>query len=219
MTRVWIFLALSLTAACDEYTPTSGDTATKPPTDKVKEVVSAVTGISKIQDHHEDLKAEIAKAEAAKGTGKPSPEWMVRNQLKGVDQLIQACERARLEEARQRTKFSADKMLADQGKLHKKRGELFEERKEIEGTIQAARLGTGKIPRGFTEAELRDRVGDIALKIKEIEKEIDSMQQRLLGAKDAVENDNYDFGDSLFTRELDELKKTRKRATRLLEKP
>jgi len=218
MSRLLICCLLAGLAACDDYKPNQNIAAEQksdPEADKPAPV-SPVTGIKQIQNAHDEVRREIEKSEKAAADGKPAEAWLVKNQLKIVDNLTRACERARKEEAKQKSVYAAELLAIDSGKLHEKRDKLYEEMIDYQKTVAAHRKGTGKIPRGFTESELLDRAADLQVEIRNLETRLAEIKADLLKRKSAIESGKFEYGDSLFGREIEALAATRKRVAVLL---
>ena len=95
-----LLLPLLLVACNDAADPSTPEDPKAAQTRDPRKVASPTTGISDVQDGHDSVKAEIRKLEERKGSGEPVEEWLVRNQLKMIDNLIRACELAIPREAR-----------------------------------------------------------------------------------------------------------------------
>lgn len=208
-------LAVSLlcAAACnpdrDPKSPGGGRSAAtqKPPPE------SPTTGISQIQKMHDDLKEDIAAQEARVKAGQPAEERLVRGQLTGLDILIRSTEMAIALDTRQTMQREHAILRQKESRIIKGRNETYAEILEMQ---QA--LDTNNVPAGFTPDELRDRIGDFKEQARKLEKEWDEVKAAMKKKEELLKLEVIPpQGETLFTKELAELKETRKRAEALLE--
>ncbi|MHC4550361.1 MAG: hypothetical protein ACYTEZ_16455 [Planctomycetota bacterium] len=222
MSRLLI-LALVCLAACDrekEPQDLAGglrDPA-PPPTARKPDPVSPPTGYPALKQSHDSLREEIERAEEALQQGRPPEARLVKQQVRLIDNLIVATERAIREEARQGVQHTHALLQQQHGKLHQKRSEVWAEIAEMEQILAEARKGAGAgVPPGFTEAEIRDRLGDFREMARKIEQDLDELRARLQKQEDLLKLETIPpQGETLLTKELEALRESRQRLEALL---
>ncbi len=205
--------ALACLPACnpdrDPKSPGGGNSAaaSKPPPE------SPTTGISQIQKMHDDLKEDIAAQEARAKAGQPVEERLVRGQLTGLDILIRSTEMAIALDTRQTMQREHAILRQKESRIIKGRNETYREILEMQQAID-----TNNVPAGFTVEELRDRIADFKEQARKLEKEWDEVKAAMRKKEELLKLEEIPAqGETLFTKELAELKETRKRAEALLE--
>jgi len=179
---------------------------------------SPTTGISQIQKMHDDLKEDIAEQEKRVKAGQPTEQRLVRGQLTGLDILIRSTEMAIVLDTRRTVQLEHGLLRQKESKLIRGRNETHTEIAEMEKLLADHTKGVGALPAGFTEAELKDRLGDFREKAQEIEKEREDVRGEMRKREELLKLDVIPpQGETLFTKELTELKLTRKRAEALQE--
>ena len=215
-------LALTLlgVAACngDKETrknPTPGGNAVKvakPPPE------SPTTGISQIQNLHDELKEDIAVQEKRVAAGQPAVQRLVRGQLTGIDILIKSTEMAIVLDTRQTMQREHALLRQKESRVIRARNETYGEILEMDKILENHEKGVGALPGGFTEAEIKDRRGDFQEAGRKLDKEWKELRAAMETKENLLKLDVIPpQGESLFTRELTELQRTRKRAEALLE--
>jgi hypothetical protein len=212
---------VALLAACkpDDKPKTNPDTGnggkTTPPVKQQAE--SPPGGIAMIQDAHDDLVEELKKQEALKQSGEGVDTRLLQNQIKLVENLITACEIAVRNEAEHIVRRRYAQMKTDFGRMYAELAELGKEIREVEGILEDAK-GGGRIPEGFTEDELRDRLDDLKKTVERKRTEIEEFKDELRKYEDVIASGNFQppADGTVFTKELEALRKTRDRAKALL---
>jgi len=221
MIRIATLCPLLILAACDRSTPSPQAGAAAKQAAPKPAPVSPVTGISQIQKAHTDLEKEIGKLEQQVQKGGPVAPWLVRSQIKMADHLILACKQSIPALRRQALEKRYGLQRKKQSALYKRRGELGAEIAEIRSKLDEASKGVGKIPEGFTRAELEDMAADQQEALRGLGKQIQELDKKMKANEDRLRGkaplDLAATGDSLFARELEALQATRKRAQALLD--
>lgn len=218
--RFSLLLALvALLTACRPDEPAKSaatENGGKKPAGK-HEPESPAGGISMIQDSHDSLLEELKKQEARAQSGEGVDERLLRNQIRLADNLITACEIAVRNEAEQIVRRRYAQMKAEFGRMHADLADLGDEIKEVQGILENAKAG-GRIPEGFTKDELRDRLGDLKDKVRKKQSEIDEFKPEMRKYEDVIASDNFQppADGTVFTKELEALRKTRDRLKALL---
>jgi hypothetical protein len=215
-----LLVLVALLAACkpDDKPKTPPKTGNGGGTPAVKhEPESPPGGITMIQDAHDDLVREIEKQEARKQSGEGVDTRLLQNQIKLIDNLVTACEIAVRNEAEQIVRKRYAQMRAEFGRMHAELGTLGEEILEVSGILEDAKAG-GRIPEGFTEDELRDRLGDLKQSVARKQAAIEEYKDELRKYEDVIASENFQppADGTVFTQELEALRKTRDRAKALL---
>ena len=79
-------------------------------------------------------------------------------------------------------------------------------------------IDTNNLPAGFTVEELKDRIGDFKEQGRKIDKDWDEVKAAMKKKEELLKLEEIPSqGETLFTKELAELKETRKRVEALLE--
>jgi len=179
---------------------------------------SPTTGISQIQKMHDDLKEDIAEQERQVQAGQPAEQRLVRGQLTGIDILIRSTEMAIVLDTRRTVQLEHGLLRQKESKLIRARNETYGEIAEMEKLLDDFKQDPDSLPAGFTEAELKDRLGDFRKKAEEIENEREEVRRAMRQKEDLLQLDVIPpQGETLFTKELKELKLTRKRVEALQE--
>lgn len=215
-----LIVLVALLAACKPddkpKTPeTTGNGGTTPP---VKHHAEAPPGgIAMIQDAHDGIIEELKKQEARKQSGEGVDTRLLQNQIKLVENLVTACEIAVRNEAEQIVRRQYAQMKTDYGRMYADLGKLGEDINEVNGILEDAKAG-GRIPEGFTEDELRDRLDDLKKKVERGQAEIDEFKDELRKYEDVIASGNFQppADGTVFTKELEALRKTLDRAKSLL---
>jgi hypothetical protein len=172
---------------------------------------SPTTGISQIQKMHDELKEDIAEQEARVKAGQPAEERLVRGQLTGIDILIRSAEMAIVLDTRQTMQRQHAILRQKESRIIKARNEAYAEVLEMQRAIQ-----NDALPAGFTKEELEDRIGDFQETARKAEKEWETVRAAMRKKEELLKLDNIPpQGETLFTKELEELKQTRLRVEAL----
>ena len=219
MSRVPLLaLILCVVAACDREPAVvavkradGGRKATvKPPP------VAPTTGIGQVQKGHDEIRREIAKIEKELEGGKRPQVWLVEQQVKVVKNLIVAAELAIKEETRMQVRHSHGQLRLRESELIKRRSEVSTEIQEIRRILDESAKGVGKIPAGFTTAELKDRLGDFQEMSRDLNKQQDELRAEMRRKEALLREDTIPpQEETLFTRELEALEVTKKRVEAL----
>ena len=211
-------LILCVVAACNreptavtvERSDGSRKTTEKPPP------VAPTTGISQIQKGHDEIRREIAKVEKELEGGQRPQVWLVEQQVKLVDNLIVATERAIKEESRMQVRHSHGRLRKQESQLIERRTEVSTEIQEMRRLLDESAKGVGKIPAGFTAAELKDRLGDFQEMARELTKRQDELRAEMRRKEALLREETIPpQEETLFTRELEALVVTKKRVEAL----
>jgi hypothetical protein len=202
-------LLLLLFAACDDDPagPTRGESPTPKP---ATPPTLPTTGTPKLREMREGIAEEVLRMEKALAEGKtPAPDG-IRRAKDGLAKLDVAVRMAVALEAEQTLRVRHADLRNDQAEIVKQRADLFEGILEIEKFLSEMERGVGKPPEGFTEDELKDRLGELRLKATELDKaeadlraQSEKMEELLKGKEIPPQ------GETLLTQELaavDELK-------------
>ena len=221
MSRLCLLVLLLLgVAACDgnkgksPKRPPGGNTAKvkKPPPE------APTTGISQIQKLHDELKEDIAVQEKRVAGGQPAEQRLVRGQLTGIDILIKSTEMAIGFDTRQTIQREHALLRQNESRIIKARNETYGEVLEMQRMLEDHKKGTGDLPAGFTEAEIMDRLGDFMEAGRKLDKDWEDVRQKMAAKEQLLKLDVIPPpGETLFTKELAELKITRQRVEALLE--
>ena len=177
---------------------------------------SPTTGISQIQKMHDDLMEDIAEQEKQVEAGRPAEQRLVRGQLTGIDILIRSTEMAIVLDTRRTVQLEHGLLRQKESKLIRARNETYGEIAEMEKLLDDFKKDAGSLPAGFTEAELKDRLGDFRKKAQEIENDREEVRRAMRQKEDLLKLDVIPpQGETLFTKELKELQLTRKRVEAL----
>jgi hypothetical protein len=213
-----VLLCLPLVPACDEpddYTKprvarTGDNSPPKPPP-------LPTTGAPEIRKQREGLADEIERAEKDLANGTKPPAHLVHGWKQLADNLIVAGERAVKEEAVQTVRSELSTLREKQGQIDKTRNELTQSIQQIEqylGEIE----GGGRPPEGFTEDELKDRLGTRLEEGRALEKEETELRARMQEKEDLLTAGNIPpQGKTLHTQELEALKQLKDRIAKLEE--
>ena len=108
-------------------------------------------------------------------------------------------------------------MRAEYGRMHAKVGTIGEEIQEVRGILGDAEAG-GRIPEGFTEDELRDRLGDLEETLRKQRQAIEEYETEMRKVEDVIASGKFEPPPegTVFTQELEALRKTLDRAKALL---
>lgn len=187
--------------------PGGKSAAAKPPPE------SPTTGISQIQKMHDELKEDIAVQEARVKAGQPAEARLVRGQLTGLDILIRSTEMAIGLDTRQTVQREHAILRQKESRIIKARNEAYAEVLEMQQAIDNEAL-----PAGFTEAEIKDRIGDFKEQGRKLDKEWEELRAAMAKKEELLKLRVIPpQGETLFTKELAELKLTRKRVEALQE--
>ncbi len=204
-------LILLLPFACDkEARPKAAVAAanTAPP----KPPQLPTTGHPRIREAREGILEEVERAEQDLKSGTKPPAHLVANWKKLVDNLVAATELAIKNEAAETARRSLGTLREQQAVLDKRRSDLAEGIIEIQRYLDEIARGIGKPPEGFTEDELKDRLGKRQEEARALEKEEDALRAKMQEQEDLLTKGNPPpQGETLHTHELQALKELRAR--------
>ena len=214
MTRTLLLCAAL--AACGESKPAAPATSDTPlptrGTDDPAEIKVPTTGVTQLQGSHDAVRRELKHLEARKADGKPLNAAVVKSQIELVDQLIVAAKLAIDAEAMKQFRTRVGKMRQDYRNLELENQEISNEIREIKLMLEGARKGVEQLPEGYTETELMDRVGELEVKVGKIREQKEEFAVELSEQEALLANQTPPpLGDSIWTRELADLKETRAR--------
>ncbi len=170
------------------------------------------TGHPKIREARESILEEVERAEKGLEGGTKPPAHLVANWKKAVDNLIAATELAIRNEVAETARRSLATLREQQAVLDKRRNDLAEGMLEIQRYLDEIARGIGKPPEGFTEDELKDRLGERQEEARALEKEEDEIRTRMQEQEELlVKGDFTPKGETLHTHELAALKELRAR--------
>jgi hypothetical protein len=220
MHRALIPALVLLALACDKEPATGGakTTSAKPVPPKPPAVLPT-TGNPKIRAMREDIVEEVNKAEKDLANGTKPQAHLVANWKKGIDYLIAASELAVKNEAEDAVRSSHALLRARQSEIDKQRNDLAEGILEIQRYLDEIARGVGKAPEGFTEDELKDRLGERQEQARALEKEEDEVRAQMQEKEDLLTKGNPPpQSETLHTHELEALKELKARIDALEKK-
>jgi len=213
-------LALTLlgVAACNGDKPKSptrggnGAKATRPPPE------APTTGITQIQNLHDELKEDITVQEKRVAGGQPAEQRLVRGQLTGIDILIKSTEMAIGLDTRQTMQREHAILRQRESRIIRSRDETYNEILEMNTILDNHEKAGGALPAGFTVEELKDRRADFLEAGKKLDQDWKELRAAMEEKEKLLKLDVIPpQGETLFTKELEELQRTRKRVEALLE--
>jgi len=204
-------LLLLLPFACDQEAKSKTAVArTNPGPPKPPQLPT--TGNPKIREMREGILEEVERAEAALQGGTKPAAHLVANWKKGIDNLIAATQLAITNEAAETARRSLASLREQQAVLDKRRNDLAEGMLEIQRYLDEIARGIGKPPEGFTEDELKDRLGERQEQARALEKDEDELRSKMQEQEDVLTKGPVaPPGETLHTHELDALKELRVR--------
>lgn len=209
MLRALPLILLLLSVACDKKA--KPEPAPKPK----KPVVPATTGNPRIRGMREDLLEEVEKAEKEMEGGKMPERRFVDEWKKGADNCIMAAQIAADAEAVLAVQHDLTTLRQKQAELDRKRTDLGEGIAVIKGYLGEMERG-GKPPEGFTEGELKDRLGGKQEEARALEKEDEELRTRLEEKEGVLAQGKVPpQGETLNTHELEAAKELKARVEAL----
>jgi len=224
MRRIGLLLLLAA-AACDRTPPAKsqpndvGASAKSPATDDPEALPP--TGITHIQKDHDRVGRLIAEWEEKVEAGKPVERRLVEQAVSLVDKLIIAAEIGAREDNYQSTHMRRARMITKSSKLRQDWREALAEIAAMKKMLEDDAKGVAPIPEGFTEPEIKDRLGDWQEKARKAKEALDEHLAELKEVEDALRGSKGDLPqpeETLFTREVEDLKALKRRAEELLAK-
>lgn len=210
MLRALPLIFLLLSVACDKK-------AAKPelPPKPKKPVVPATTGNPRIRGMREDILEEVEKAEKEMEGGKMPERRLVDEWKKGADHCIEAAQIAVDAEAVLAARHDLTTLRQKQADLDKKRIDIGEGIAVIKGYLGEIERG-GKPPEGFTEGELKDRLGGKLEEARALEKEDEELRTGLTEKENLLAQGKVPpQGETLHTHELEAAKELKTRVEAL----
>ena len=196
--------------ACDKGPSAGGNVGAKVTPPKPPDTLPT-TGNPRIRGAREDIVEEVEKAEKELEAGTKPPSHLVANWKKGVDNLILAANLAIRTEAEEMVRRDLASLRQRQGALDKGRNDLAEGILEIQRYLDAIQ-GGGKPPEGFTEDELKDRLGARQEQMRALDKEEDEIRARMKENEDLLaQGSPPPQGATLHTNELKALEELKAR--------
>jgi hypothetical protein len=200
----WTTLLLLAAACGKEPSPGGAGGGTKAPPAPPDNPALPSTGAPRVREMRETLRDEIERMEKELADGKMPERRFVDLAKRGIENLTIALRRALAEESRQTVRREHSAMMAKQGAIEKERVEVFDSIRVVQTQLDQAKQGAGRLPEGFTEDELKDRVADLrkkALALDEAEKELRAgmKEKEDLLALETVPPQ----GETLFTHEME----------------
>lgn len=220
-----LILACLVPLACDRPTPDPAPpkrgAAQAEPKEEKRDPVLPTTGIERIQESHDLLAREIAKCEEILQEGGRVERRIASQLLRGVENLITATEIAVRQDAYFGLKNRHARMVSKQAEMRQAWVEAEQEIAHMREILDSAAAGTGTIPEGFTEAEIRDRLGDWQETARKRKEELEAFNKEMAKVEEILQlpPDRIPAAsETLFSRELEDLKLLRERAAKVLAK-
>ena len=219
---------LILLAACAPpdpvKTPTvTNETETESGKSSETHVASPIMGPRIYARDSEAIDADLTKLEEAGRPTDPAElarfEGEVGMKLRHIDVNLRALEVSIKAEAIQTLQESYKVLIRRKDRINKEIDTLWREILEIDGILEAKRKGTGRIPPGYTEDELKDNKGELESdihKLKQQESEVLAQLERLYEHR--KNQTAPDQGTTALTQERKVLQALRTRAEKLLQK-
>jgi len=139
--------------------------------------VSPPTGITVLQRDHDDLRKDLDPYFAE--TPEPLPAGAKEIFLKRADILCSALRIAVKAEAKQLTEQRRARLQGERANLEQERTTHHIEIGELESILAEFEKGVASIPKGFTEAEMRDQASDLRELVRELGGRIDKVVAEL----------------------------------------
>jgi hypothetical protein len=211
----WLLLLLPVTA-CDD-TPKAG-TGPRTPVAPKPDTPAALptTGTPKLREMREGILEEVVRMEKELEEGKAPARDGLERAKKGLSIVETAARQAVAQEAEQTLRVRHADLRTRHAEIVKERVDLFEGIGEIETFLSEIERGVGKPPEGFTEDELKDRLGELRLKAGELDKaEAELRTQSEEMEKVLKSGEIPPPGETLLTQELEAVEELRARVERL----
>jgi len=206
-----VFILISL--ACDKETTGVDGPKVVPP--KPPDTLPT-TGNPRIRGMREEILEEVEKAEKELESGTKPADYLVANWKKGTDNLILAAKLAVKNEAEEMVRRDLAALRQRQAVLDKGRNDLAEGILEIRRYLDEIERGVGKPPEGFTEDELKDRLGERQEQMRALEKEEDEIRGGMKEKEDLLtQGSPPPQGTTLHTNELKALEELKARVEAL----
>lgn len=211
MRRSLLPILLLLPLACDDENKAQVAAGTKAVPPKPPAVLPT-TGNPRIREMREGIVEEVERAEKDLENGKKPGQDLIDNWKKGVDIAVTATELAIKAEAEESVRRSLATLRERQAVIDKRRNDLSEGILEIQRYLDEIERGVGKPPEGFTEDELKDRLGERQEQARALEKEEDGIRAEMQEKEDLLTKGNPPpQGETLHTHELEALKELKAR--------
>jgi hypothetical protein len=211
MRRALPLVLVLISLACDKEPAAGGRTGPKVTPPKPPDTLPT-TGNPQIRGAREVIVEEIEKAEKELEGGTKPPEHLVANWKKGVDNLIVAARLAVKSEAEEMVRRDLASLRQRQAVLDKSRNDLAEGIFEIQRYLDTIQSGGGKPPEGFTQDELKDRLGERQEQMRALDKEEDEIRARMKEDEDLLtQGAPPPRGATLHTNELKALEELKAR--------
>jgi hypothetical protein len=211
-----ILLCLLL-ASCDKE-PSAGRTAaTRTGQEAVpgKPPVLPTTGGPVIRKDRLDLALEIDRAEKDLESGTKPPAHLAYAWKQKIEYLLTAARQAVEKEAIETVRGDLSTLRDKQGALDKARTDVGQAIQTIQQYLAEIEAG-GKPPEGFTEDELKDRLGTRMEEARALEKEEAELRERMQQKEDLLaKGDIPPQGPTVHTQELEALKELKARIDKL----
>ena len=222
--RSAVLLALLVSLACDkppEDVPVAEvETKTTPPVKKPDPVLPS-GGIGNIQQSHDLVAREIEKCEKALEANEPVERRIAADLLKNVEYLIKVTEIAIRQDAALGLKDKHARMVTRQAEIRQSWVEAEQEVAHMRNVLDGVAKGTDTVPEGFTEAEIRDRLGDWLELARARKEELETFNAEMAKVEEILQLPPEQIPaatETLFSRELEDLKVLKDRAARVLAK-
>jgi hypothetical protein len=217
-------LALLALVACGESGTTDKPTSVPEVSQKTpKTTPAATTGAKVFQRDAESIANDLKRLEKQ---GRPSDgpelarfEREVALRIQHIDLTLVALEQSIKAESRQIVQKAYAILRAKQGGLIKQIDELHRETMEIKVILNDKAKGTGDLPPGFTEDELKDRLADLDKKTSKLRDEESSVIAELDEKIKLLKGNTIpEQGETVLTKEREVFQTLRARAEKLQQK-
>lgn len=217
-------LALLALVACGESGTTDKPASVPEVTKKTpKTTPAAATGAKVYQRDAEaianDLKRLEKQGQPADGPELARFEREVALRIRHIDNTLVALDQSIKAESRQIVQKAYAILRGKQGGLIKQIDELHREKMEIKVILSDKAKGTGSLPPGMTEDELKDRIADLDKETSKLRVEESSVIAQLDEKVKLLEGDSIPKqGETVLTKEREVFQNLRARAEKLQQK-
>ena len=217
-------LVLCALIACGDSDKTTEPVkGTTPPNKQVEEAPAAVTGAKVFQRDAEAIAADLRRLEKH---GRPTDqtelakfEREVMLRINHIDLTLRALAVSIKAESRQIVEKSHAILSGQKGELRKKMDTVHREILEIQTILAKKAKGEGELPPGFTEDELKDRIGDLEKEMAKLEDEEKDVNAKMDEKAEMLNSGEIpEQGDTVLTKEREVFQSLRERAVKLQQK-
>lgn len=210
-----LIVLLALCHACDKDPGSAVVVEPAPPKPPPVQGPLPTTGQPKIRATREGLAAEIDQAEKDLEAGTKPPAHLVYGWKKQVEYLITATAKAIEMESEGNLRNELSTLREKQGQIDKARNDLAAAILETQRYLSDIQAG-GKPPEGFTEDELKERLGERQEAARALEKQEAELRARMKEIEEVLAKGTpAASGPTLHTNELEVLKALNARIEKL----